>query len=210
VSELSLKRSSPWDSYAKDYRRDLGGSVLIVYKRQATSQLFAMKDIPKVETDLAVQVLRKVRHEYLVCPYEVFEDKSTAYIIFEYMAVSLDNINSSALHPNELQVSTIIRQVLNGIAFLASKGMMHGNITCGNVLISREGDVKIANPQECIDISSTKGHNVIKDTEALGQVMLQLMERGANYSGLPSLKEPSRWSAETREFLKLTTSASIQ
>lgn len=110
-SDLSLKRSSPWDSYAKDYRRDLGGSVLIVYKRQATSQLFAMKDIPDVETGLTVQVLRKVRHENLVWPHEVFEYNSTAYIIFEYMAVSLDNINSSALHPNELQVSTIIYQV---------------------------------------------------------------------------------------------------
>jgi hypothetical protein len=108
---LSLKRSSPWDSYAKDYRRDLGGSVLIVYKRQATYRLFPMKDITGVEPEHTAQVLRQVRRENFVSAHEVFCYNNVTSIIFEYMAVSLDNINSSALHPNDLQVATMIHQV---------------------------------------------------------------------------------------------------
>ena len=158
---LSLKYSSPWGSYSKDYRRQLGSSVVIIYKRSATSQLFAMKDITGSDTDHKVNVLQQIQHENLISAFEVFQFNNTTSIIFEYMAVSLDNINSSALRPNELQIATIIHQVssipgeicryllkakvLNGIAFLASKGMVHGDITCSTVLISREGDVKIGN-----------------------------------------------------------------
>jgi len=115
--ELLLKRSSPWDSYSKDYRRELGSSVVIVYKRPTTRQLFAMKNVTGPEINHKIQVLRQVRHENFVLAYEVFLYNNMISIVFEYMAVSLVNINSSARgRPNELQVATIVHQVSCNLA----------------------------------------------------------------------------------------------
>lgn len=116
-SDLPLKQSSPWDSYSKDYRRELGSSVVIVYKKPTTRQLFAMKNVTGPEINHKIQILRQVRHKNFVLAYEVFLYNNMISIIFEYMAVSLVNINSSARgRPNELQVATIVHQVSCNLA----------------------------------------------------------------------------------------------
>jgi hypothetical protein len=161
VLGLPLQRSSLWSRYAKTYRRELGGPVFVVHKIPATAELFAMKYITGSEANRKLQILRQIQHESFVLPHEVFHYNNKISIVSEYMAISLDNVNSSACPPNELQIAAIIHQVhsarqclinsllicqvLNGIAYLTSKDMMYGNLSCHTVLISRQGDVKIGN-----------------------------------------------------------------
>jgi hypothetical protein len=58
--------------------------------------------------------------------------------------------------------------------------------------------------------SGLQSHVQRKDTEALGFVMLQLMERGSDPHGRLALEHPDKWSEQAEKFLHLTASSSAK
>jgi hypothetical protein len=116
--------------------------------------------------------------------------------------------------------------VLTGLDFLATQDMMHGDITCSNILLSPRGDVKVgkssstqillafanlsirANPDRCVRIDPQSPE--MCDTEALGFVMLQLMERGRGHRERLTLEHPDKWSPQADKFLQATASNSAK
>ncbi|KAH8752339.1 kinase-like domain-containing protein, partial [Hyaloscypha sp. PMI_1271] len=163
---------SPWYYYTKAYCRELGGgSVVVTCKNPATFELFAVKCIAGSE-----QALYEVRHENFLTCNEIFVCDDTVFTVSEYIAISLADLNRSTIPPNEIQVTIIIHKVLTGLDFLASRDIIHGDITCSTILLSLRGDIKIANPKGCINVGP-RSHKLREDTKALGFVMLQLMER---------------------------------
>lgn len=66
----------------------------------------------------------------------------------------------------------------------------------------------LANPDECApaDPQGTE----MRDTEALGFVMLQLMERGRSRDERLALDHPDKWSPEADRFLQSTVSNSAK
>ncbi|KAH6698235.1 kinase-like domain-containing protein, partial [Leptodontidium sp. MPI-SDFR-AT-0119] len=200
---------SPWHYYTKAYRRELGGSVVVASKVPATFELFAVKCTAGSEVNDQAQTLRQIRHENFLTCIEIFAYENAVFTVSECMAISLTDLNGSAIPPNEIQVATIVYEVLMGLDFLASRDMIHGDITCSTILLSLRGDVKIANPEGCINIG-LRSNGLRKDTEALGFVMLQLMERGSRPRGRLALEHPDRWSQQTDKFLHLTASSSAK
>jgi hypothetical protein len=108
---LPLRRASPWEFYTKAYRRELGASVVVACKNPATFELFAVKCIAGSEVNEQAQILRQVRHENFLTCYEIFVCDDTIFTVSEYMAISLADLNGSAIPPNEVQIATIIHQV---------------------------------------------------------------------------------------------------
>ncbi|KAH6703054.1 kinase-like domain-containing protein [Leptodontidium sp. MPI-SDFR-AT-0119] len=143
LDSLPLRRASPWQYYTKAYRRELGASVVVACKKPATFELFAVKCIAGSEPNDQVQNLRQVRHENFLSYHEIFVCDNAVFTVSECMAVSLTDLNGSATPPNEIQIATIVHQVLTGLDFLAARDMMHGDITCSTILLSLRGDVKI-------------------------------------------------------------------
>lgn len=76
------------------------------------------------------------------------------------MHVSLFQIYYSAVYPDESQLTGIIgqvspysqvgikgsikRQILQGLSYLASHGLEHGNLDGSNILLNRNGNLKIS------------------------------------------------------------------
>ena len=118
---LPLRRESPWQYYTKAYRRELGASVVVARKNPATFELFAVKCIAGSEVDDQAQTLRQVRRENFLTCYEIFVCDDAIYTVSECMAISLTDLNGSAIPPNEIQIATIIHQVRcsyqNSLAF---------------------------------------------------------------------------------------------
>jgi hypothetical protein len=111
LDSLPLRRASPWEYYTKAYRRELGGSVVVACKNPATFELFAVKCIAGSEVNDKAQVLRQVRHENFLTCYEIFGLDDAIFTVSECMAISLTDLNGSAIPPNEIQIATIIHQV---------------------------------------------------------------------------------------------------
>jgi hypothetical protein len=108
-------------------------------------------------------------------------------------------------------------QVLNGIIYLESEGLVHGRIARSNIVLTKKGVAKIsmflfvqsapaankcclANVHYCLrsDVNSRRS-----DIRALGELMQELMEVRTE-GGRLGLRDPSRWSKDAIEFLTLT------
>jgi hypothetical protein len=108
---LPLRRASPWQYYTKAYRRELGASVVVACKNPATFELFAVKCMAGSEVNDQAQTLRQVRDENFLTSYEIFVHGDAIFTVFECMAISLTDLNGSAIPPNEIQVATIAHEV---------------------------------------------------------------------------------------------------
>ncbi|KAK0628282.1 hypothetical protein B0T17DRAFT_596903 [Bombardia bombarda] len=191
---------SPWKHYRNAYGLELGGSVAVVCKTPATKQLFALHSFSGSSREKKLYMLRQLKHENLLSPEEIFSFENSFYVISEYTAISLEGF--ILVRPDEVQLAAIVHQ-----------NLAHGSITCSTVLLTTEGVVKIANPENC---SAITPENRLADTKALGLIMSNLMDEGSE-EGMAArgsaettlrLRNPRDWSAEAIDFLTLTMTAS--
>jgi hypothetical protein len=57
---------------------------------------------------------------------------------------------------NQSLILIFLKQILEGLAFLASKRLGHGSLTCSKVLVTAEGEIKIGTPEtRLVDLSLT-------------------------------------------------------
>jgi hypothetical protein len=108
---LPLRRALLWHCYTKAYRRELGGSVVIACKYPAIFELFAVKCIAGSEVNDQAQALRQIRYENFLTCIKIFAYENAVFTVSEYIAISLTDLNRSAILPNEIQVATIIYKV---------------------------------------------------------------------------------------------------
>ena len=108
LTSLPLKRGSPWEHYVKAYRRELGASVVVAYRIKVTFELFAVKDIVGSDINKRAEVLRQISHKNFVACHEIYVSGDTMFTVSECMAISLADLNGSAIPPNEAQIATIV------------------------------------------------------------------------------------------------------
>ena len=84
-------------------------------------------------------ILKQLNNPYIIKIYEVLEDIENIYLVMEYCPITYkESINFKI----ELKF-TQIKQVIKGIEFLHSIGIMHRDIKPGNILLSEDGNFKI-------------------------------------------------------------------
>ncbi|KAF2178254.1 hypothetical protein K469DRAFT_461377, partial [Zopfia rhizophila CBS 207.26] len=188
---------SPWNHYQSGYSLELGGPIAVVRKVPATKDLFTMRSFSSSGADKKLYMLRQLKHPNLLASIEVFSFQDTYYLISEHAEISCEEF--IVARPDEIQLAAIIRQ-MNAISYLVTQNLTHGAITCSNILLTKDGVVKIANWESCTKRSS---ENDFEDVKALGQVMKQLMEMGTE-NGRLGLQQPFNWSTEAVDFLSLT------
>ncbi|KAJ9129567.1 hypothetical protein NKR23_g12509, partial [Pleurostoma richardsiae] len=208
---VPVKEGSPWDYYRNAFGLELGGYVAIVCRTPATGDLYAMHSFSGSSREKKLYMLRQLKHENLLRPVEIFSFEGSFHVISEYTAISLEGI--ILVRPSEIQLAAIVHQILDAICYLESEELIHGSITCPNVLLTTTGLVKIANPESC---STTTPEDRLDDTKALGLIMSELMDESLEDgvtsvgSGGPTLRinKPSVWSSEALDFMTLTMTAS--
>ncbi|KAH7111264.1 kinase-like domain-containing protein [Dendryphion nanum] len=199
---IPLLEGSPWNHYQSCYSLELGGPIAVVRKISATKDLFTMHSFSSSGADKKLYMLRQLKHANLLASLEIFSFQDAHYVISEHTEVSCEEF--IVARPDEIQLAAIIRQVIDAISYLVSQNLVHGSITCSNILLTKDGVIKIANYENSTERSS---ENAFEDVKALGQVMKQLMEKGT-VKGRLGLRQPSDWSQEAVDFLSLTMTAS--
>jgi cyclin-dependent kinase 12/13 len=102
-----------------------------------------------------IKVLRELRHENIVNLIEMVTSrgqggtqtnrKGDIFMVFEYMDYDLTGLmDTPEIHFSEAQVKCYAQQLLRGLAYCHARGVMHRDIKGSNILISRDGKVKIA------------------------------------------------------------------
>eukprot|EP01134_Creolimax_fragrantissima_P004051 CFRG4051T1 len=93
-----------------------------------------------------IVLLRKLSHPHIIQLYDVLynEEKQKLYMTMEYCIGGLQEMIDNCDNGLPVwQAHSYFVQLIDGIQYIHSKGVIHRDIKPGNLLLSREGDIKI-------------------------------------------------------------------
>ncbi len=108
------------------------------------------------------EIMMDLRNENIVTVYDHFKEGSSYYLVLEYIdGLSLEEIILRDGALDSADVSLIAYDLARALSYIHSKGIIHRDIKPGNVIIDREGHIKltdfgIASTGECdiLDLKS--------------------------------------------------------
>ena len=130
------------------------GSFGEVYKAFAkeTGEIVAIKIVDLSEgeelldeVNQEIQVLKECCNPLITNFHESFKHNSRLYIVMEYVAGgSIKDIIRSRGPIQEIYIPILLRELLKATSFLHANNKIHRDIKAANILLSMEGEVKLA------------------------------------------------------------------
>ncbi|CXI67103.1 cdc2-related kinase 2 [Plasmodium berghei] len=130
------------------------GTYGVVYKAQnSDGESFALKKIRLEKEDEGIpstaireiSILKELRHSNIVKLYDVIHAKKRLILVFEHLDQDLKKLIDVCDGGLEsVTAKSFLLQLLNGIAYCHEHRVLHRDLKPQNLLINREGELKIA------------------------------------------------------------------
>ncbi|XP_073076621.1 serine/threonine-protein kinase TAO1-like [Manis javanica] len=125
------------------FARDVHTNDVVAIKRIPYSGRKAMKRWQGIIKE--VRCLRKLKHPNIVEYKGCYLREHRAWLVMEYCSGSVVDLLKVHKKPlQEMEIAAIIHGALHGLAYLHSRAMIHRDIKAGNILLTPEGQVKLA------------------------------------------------------------------
>ncbi|RKP11818.1 kinase-like domain-containing protein [Piptocephalis cylindrospora] len=145
------------------------GSFGAVYRAidRRTQQVVAIKkiDLETAEEDITdiqqeIAVLAQCESPWVTQYYGSLIRGYKLWIIMEYMAGGscLDLLKPGTFHETEIVI--VMRELLMGLDYLHSQGKIHRDIKAANILLSAQGEVKLADFGVAAQLSNNKSKRI--------------------------------------------------
>ncbi|XP_017620204.1 uncharacterized protein LOC108464422 isoform X1 [Gossypium arboreum] len=127
------------------------GDVYKVFDKELKKEV-AIKviDLEESEDDIEdiqneISVLSQCRCQYITEYYGSYLHQTKLWLIMEYMAGgSVADLLQSGPPLDEMSIASISRDLLHAIEYLHNEGKIHRDIKAANILLTENGDVKVA------------------------------------------------------------------
>ena len=139
--------------------KELGkGSYATVYKVKSrlNSNIYVMKKMelnhlkPRQQQECyrEVSILRKVSHQHIIKYYSSFLENEILYIIMEYAELGdlyslIKHYKKHSKYFDEIDLWRIASDILSGLEYLHSQKIIHRDIKCLNLFITKDRHIKI-------------------------------------------------------------------
>ena len=146
VSDFKIIKELGKGSYGTVYTvKSLINSNIYVMKKMELNHLNPRQ---QVECYREVSILKKVSHKNIIKYYSSFLEKNILYIIMEYAELGdlYSLIKHYKKHSNffsELDLWKISSEILSGLDYLHSHNIIHRDIKCLNLFITKDRHIKI-------------------------------------------------------------------
>ncbi|KAK8464263.1 hypothetical protein PHAVU_011G164700 [Phaseolus vulgaris] len=138
-SSLELIGQGSFGDVYKGFDKELNKEVAIKVIDLEESE-DEIEDIQK-----EISVLSQCRSAYITEYYGSFLNQTKLWIIMEYMAGgSVADLLQSGPPLDEMSIACILRDLLHAIDYLHTEGKIHRDIKAANILLTENGDVKVA------------------------------------------------------------------
>lgn len=152
-----VKKQIVKDTYSFDQTPLGSGASGAVWKvkHRVTGEIYACKVIKKDELindvesmSTEIEIMKRVRHRHIVSMFELFVSPNCLWLILELVkGGDLRTLVSSHQIYTEATASRHFKQILEGVHYLHSRGVIHRDLKLENILLhgdSEHGDIKLA------------------------------------------------------------------
>ena len=147
VNEFLMLKKIGQGSFGKVYigKSSENNQLYAIKVFSLDSQLKSPSKIPSLERE--IRIMRMMEHPNILKLHKVLHSpfKNTVYLILDYASLgSLQRIIDNKIEMSEITISSIFKQIINGLEYLHKQGIVHQDIKPSNLLLSHEGIAKIA------------------------------------------------------------------
>lgn len=161
VEPVIVRNQSPWDTFEIFFTCDLAGTVFMAQHRHQPSKVIAIRAASTGSADKMLKIFKQIKHDNIISATDCYQDKENKYFLVDDLPLTLEHLVASDAYPNETQLATILgqvgfpkakytwvnyaktKEVLDGVAYLLASGYQHQLLTCSNILIGLDGNIKI-------------------------------------------------------------------
>ncbi|KAI9890334.1 MAG: kinase subunit of RNA polymerase II carboxy-terminal domain kinase I [Vezdaea aestivalis] len=92
-----------------------------------------------------IKLLQSLRHDNVVSLQEVMVEKNDCFMVFEYLSHDLTGLlNHPSFKLEDSHKKHLAKQLFDGLDYLHRRGVLHRDIKAANILVSNEGQLKLA------------------------------------------------------------------
>ncbi|KAB8069051.1 hypothetical protein BDV29DRAFT_59736 [Aspergillus leporis] len=205
---LIVRNESPWDTFQKHFSCQLlAGTVIIAAHRSRPTKVIAIREYPAEIAEKMLQCFHHIQHENILSATECYRDRDSLYTVVDDIPLTLEHLNSSRnLCPTQLQLGSILKQVLDGLSYLVANGFEHRSLTCSNTLLALDGSIKIAGLESCIESPQSKSQTL--SIKAIATMTMDLMQTYEKDNGVVGVDDLDLWPVDSDAFSFLSTTSS--
>lgn len=143
-----VKREDP-RRFLKDMKQIDQGSTCTVYTATYNKRIIAVKEMilnPQTEPFLIeeTRLMATMKHPNIIEFYGAYMYDGVLYILMEYMdGGSMTNV-ATLCDCKEPHIAYFARGILHALSYMHSQNKIHRDIKTDNVLLTKEGDIKLA------------------------------------------------------------------